>query len=118
MESRSPVKTATQMNFRPMKYVGLCIALRMALRVKSFEPFGVYFESEKLGKRAAAKGFYHQNPMKLLTMDIQEIRDKFDIGVPVKYRAFCEKYHNEMKMDNIHPEYDDVEWLKVEDQAI
>ena len=48
----------------------------------------------------------------------EEIREKFDIGVPVKYKAFCEKYHDEVKMDNIHPEYDDVEWLKVEEQSI
>ena len=46
------------------------------------------------------------------------LREKFDIGVPVKYKAFCEKYHDEVKMDNIHPEYDDVEWLKVEEQSI
>ena len=102
--------TAALMNFRPMKYVGLCIAARMALHLKTWEPFGVYFESEKLGKRAAAKGFFSTNPSKLLEMDIAEIREKYDIGVPVKYKAFCEKYHEEVKMDNIHPEYDDVEW--------
>ena len=103
--------TATLMNFRPMKYVGLCIAARMALHLKSWEPFGVYFESEKLGKRAAAKEFFSTDPSKLLEMDIAEIREKYDIGVPVKYKAFCEKYHEEVKMDNIHPEYDDVEWI-------
>jgi len=103
--------TKNLVNFWPMQYVGLCIATRMAKRLKSLEPYSVYWESEQLGKRAAKKGFYYQNPVDLLERDIQEIRDEFDIGVPVKYKAFTEKYGHEVKLDNIHPKYDDVEWI-------
>ena len=102
--------TKQLINFWPQQYVGLCIATRMALHLKSLKPYGVYWEAEKLGKRAYKKGYFAVNPVDLLEMDVQEIREKYDIGVPVKYKAFCNEFHSEVKLDNIHPKYDDVEW--------
>lgn len=103
--------TKQLVNFWPMQYVGLAIATRMAKRLRTLEPYRVYFESERIGKKAAEAGLFYQNPVDLLEMDIQEIRDKYNIEVPVKYKAFCEKYGDEVKLDQLHPKYEDVEWI-------
>jgi ubiquinone biosynthesis protein Coq4 len=101
--------TYKQINFFPTRYCGLAMALRAAIATKSLAPFGVYFEAERLGKRAEAKGLWLTDIMELLHRDVQELREEFDIGIPVKYKKFCAKYPDYIKNDNIHPEYDDVE---------
>ena len=108
--------TYKQVSYFPMRWCGLAVALGVAMQTKSLDPFRVYFESEKLSERAAAKGLWYQDVDALLERDIEEIRQEFDIGVPVKYKEFCEKYKDKVKLDNIHPEYDDIHW--VEEQAI
>ena len=108
--------TYKQVSFFPMRWCGLAIALGVAIQTKSLDPFRVYFESEKLSERAAAKGLWYQDVNVLLERDIEEIRQEFDIGVPVKFKEFCIKYKDKVKLDNIHPEYDDIHW--VEEQAI
>lgn len=108
--------TYKQVSYFPMRWCGLAIALGVAMQTKSLDPFRVYFEAEKLGERAAAKGLWYQDVGALLERDIEEIRQEFDIGVPVKYKQFCEKYKDLVKLDNIHPEYNDIEWL--EEQAV
>ena len=102
--------TYKQVNYFPMRWCGLAIALGVALQTKSLDPFRVYFEAERLGQRAAAKGLWQQDINVLLERDIEEIRQEFDIGVPVKYKEFCHKYKDKVKLDNIHPEYDDAPW--------
>lgn len=102
--------TKHMVNFWPMQYVGLAIATRMVKRLKTLEPYRVYFEAERIGKKAADAGLFMVDPAKLLEMDIQEIRDKYNVEVPVRYKAFTEKYSNEVKLDNLHPKYEDIDW--------
>ena len=102
--------TKHMVNFWPMQYVGLAIATRMVKRLKTLEPYRVYFEAERIGKKAAEAGLFYQDPAKLLEMDLGEIREKYNVEVPVRYKAFCEKYREEVKMDNLHPKYEDTDW--------
>ena len=49
-----------------------------------------------------------------LEKDIDEVRKKFDIGVPVEYIKWTQKFPNYYRGDTIHPEYADKEWIKAE----
>ena len=66
--------TYKQVSYFPMRWCGLAIALGVAMQTKSLDPIRVYFEAEKLGERAAAKGLWYQDVGVLLERDIEEIR--------------------------------------------
>jgi hypothetical protein len=44
------------------------------------------------------------------------VRQKYNIGVPVKYKQFVEQFgkEGESRMDTFHPQYSDVEWDETE----
>ena len=93
-----------------MKWVGFVVTCRIAWRNKSWTPFKVYREALRLGKRAADKGLMLHGHLDYLEMDIAEVREKFDVGVPVEYKKWAEEHPQDFRHDVLHPEYNDVEW--------
>ena len=101
-----------------MTYVGWVVALRTAWRHKSLEPFRIMKEAQELGRRAlnaTTGGLIAHSPIEFLEYDIQEVREMFDIGVPVRYKKWVEAHPNESRLDTFHPEYQDVPWLKAQE---
>ena len=93
-----------------MKWVGFVVTCRIAWRNRSWTPFKVYREALRLGKRAADKGLMLHGHLDYLEMDIAEVREKFDVGVPVEYKKWAEEHPQDFRHDVLHPEYNDVDW--------
>ena len=98
----------------PVAYVAFIVACKVAWRTKSLLPFKVLREADKLAKRANKKLLSANSPLYFLEQDIDEVRKKFDIGVPVEYIKFTQKFPNHFRGDTIHPEYEDKQWIKAE----
>ena len=98
----------------PVAYISFIVTCKVAWRTKSLMPFKVLREADKLAKRANKKLLVANSPLYFLEQDIDEVRKKFDIGVPVEYIKWTQKYPNYYRGDTIHPEYADKEWIKAE----
>jgi hypothetical protein len=57
---------------------------------------------------AVDQDFWFLNPLEIIDMDIQEARDKYNIGAPVEYVRFSADNKENFRFDQIHPEYNDV----------
>jgi ubiquinone biosynthesis protein COQ4 len=101
--------------FKPPKVVSFFGTWKVARKTKSKLPWEVRKECIELSKKVD-KSLFHLGPMELLEMDIQEVRQKYNIGVPVKYKQFVEQFgkEGESRMDTFHPQYSDVEWDETE----
>ena len=97
--------------FKPPKLVSFFGTWKMARKLNSNLPWKVRKECIQLCKEVD-KSLFHLGPMDLLEMDIQEVRQKYNIGVPVLYKQFVEEFgkEGESRMDTFHPQYKDVEW--------
>lgn len=102
--------TAGQTGMFPMRYVAFIIALRECAMYKSWEPYHIYREAVQLGKETSRELALH-SPLDFLETNIYEVRAKFNIGVPVKYAQWVAKHSDDFRMDNIHPEYVDEDWI-------
>ena len=74
----------------------------------SWDAFKVIREAHKLGKQAK-KDFYNLSFDELLEMDIQEVRNQYNIGVPEKFYRYAKEHPTDFRHDAIHPEYNDVQ---------
>ena len=97
-----------------MWYVGFVVTCRIAWRNKSWAPFKVYKEASKLGKAAAKFDLIANTPTKFLESDIEEIREKFGIGVPIEYLKWTKEHPEQFRLDTFHPEYNDKKWNEAE----
>lgn len=97
-----------------MWYVGFVVTCRIAWRNKSLIPFKVYREASKLGKAASKLNLIANTPIKFLESDIEEIREKYNIGVPIEYLKWTKKHPEQFRLDTFHPEYNDRKWNEVE----
>ena len=88
------------------KYLSYVMASRVAWDHKSIEPFRVLREAYKLA-RAADRSFFEINPLEIIELDIQEARDKYNIGTAVKFYDYVSKHREDFRLDSIHPEYND-----------
>jgi len=88
------------------KYLSYVMAARVAWDHKSMEPFKVLREAYKLAK-AVDRSFFEINPLEIIELDIEEARNKFNIGIPVEYLKFASKHKEDFRFDQIHPEYSD-----------
>lgn len=50
------------------------------------------------------------SPLDLLEEDIDEVRKKYNIPVPVEFAKYAAKYPTHVKMDTFHPQYRDEEF--------
>lgn len=97
--------------FKPPKLVSFFGTWKVARKTKSNLPWKVRKECIELSKKVD-KSLFHLGPLDLLEMDIQEVRQKYNIGVPVLYKQFVEDFgkEGESRMDTFHPQYKDEEW--------
>jgi len=103
--------TAHLSGFKPPKLVSFFGTWKMARKLKSNLPWKVRKECIQLSKQCSRELFF-QPQLSLLERDIQEVRDTYNIGVPVVYKQFVEEFgaQGESRMDTFHPQYNDVEW--------
>lgn len=92
-------------------YMSYLIALREKKETGTWEAFKVIREAHRLGKQAK-RAFYTQNYDNLLEMDIEQVRKEYNIGAPVEFYKYAEKYPSNFRFDSIHPEYQDtkIKW--------
>ena len=89
------------------KYASYMIALRLCQQYKSWQPMRVLREAYRIAN-AVDQDFWFLNPLEIIDMDIQEARDKYNIGAPVEYVRFSTDNKENFRFDQIHPEYNDV----------
>jgi len=106
--------TASLSKFKPPKLVSFFGAWKMARKLKSNMPWKVRKECIQMCKSIDRELFF-QPQLSLLERDIQEVRDTYNIGVPVIYKKYVETFgkQGESRMDTFHPEYTDKVWDKV-----
>jgi len=96
-------------------YVAFIVTLKVAWRTKSLMPFKAFKEAGKLGKAADKKDLICRSPLSLLERDIEEVREEFDIGVPIEFLKWSKKHPDIFRGDCIHPKYEkDLIWHKAE----
>ena len=88
-------------------YMSYLMALREKKETGTWEAFKVIREAHRLGKQAK-RAFYTQNYDNLLEMDIEQVRKEYNIGAPVEFYKYAEKYPSNFRFDSIHPEYQDT----------
>lgn len=103
--------TAKLSGFKPPRLVSFFGTWKMARKLKSNLPWKVRKECIQLSKECSRELFF-QPQLSLLERDIQEVRDAYNIGVPVVYKQFVEEFgaQGESRMDTFHPQYKDEEW--------
>lgn len=98
--------SAHQTYFWPMHIIGWGVTFKEILRTKSFAPWKVWMEGLRIAK-AASKDLLLQSPLDLLEMDIEECREKFNIGEARVFAEYVKNRPDDFRMDTIHPEYRD-----------
>jgi len=98
--------TATMIKHSGPKYASYVIALRLCHQYKSWQPMRILKEAYTLAK-VVDPAFWLLNPLEIIGMDIQEARDKYNIGTPDEYIKFSNKHKENFRFDQIHPEYED-----------
>jgi ubiquinone biosynthesis protein Coq4 len=88
-------------------YMSYLMAFREKRETGTWEAFKVIREAHRLGKQAK-RAFYTQNYDNLLEMDIEQVRKEYNIGAPVEFYKYAEKYPSNFRFDSIHPEYNDT----------
>ncbi len=88
-------------------YMSYLMALKEKNETGTWEAFKVIREAHRLGKQAK-RAFYTLNYDELLEMDIEDVRTKYNIGAPVEFYKYAEKYPSNFRFDSIHPEYQDT----------
>ena len=88
-------------------YMSYLMALKEKNEKGTWEAFKVIREAHRLGKQAK-RAFYTLNYDELLEMDIEDVRTKYNIGAPVEFYKYAEKYPSNFRFDSIHPEYQDT----------
>lgn len=84
---------------------------------KNLDVWKVYTEALRQSKQVdTSLGLL--SPIALLEEDIEEVRARFNIPVPVEYAKYAAKYPDHVKLDTFHPEYRDVAWETVKEEAI
>ena len=94
--------------FKPPKLVSFFGTWKMARKLNNNLPWKVRKECIRLSK-ACSRELFYQPPLSLLERDIQEVRDEYNIGVPVMYKVFV-KEGGDSRMDTFHPQYNDTKW--------
>ena len=105
--------------FKPPRLVSFFGTWKMARKLKSNLPWKVRKECIQLSRECSRELFF-QPPLSLLEKDIQEVRDTYNIGVPVAYKQYVEEFGllGEARMDTFHPQYNDTKWKEVEPISI
>ena len=111
--------TAKLSGFKPPRLVSFFGTWKMARKLKSNLPWKVRKECIQLSKECSRELFF-QPHLSLLERDIQEVRDTYNIGVPVVYKQYVEEFGplGEARMDTFHPQYNDTKWKEVEPISI
>lgn len=100
----------------PPKYLSFVMSIRECFRYRSLEPFFIFREAVKMAKNLSHH-FYLTTYYDKLDMDIEEVREKYNVGVPERYIAFSRKIED-LKLDVIHPEYKDMKVKEIVDGTI
>ena len=100
----------------PPKYLSFVMSIRECIRYRSLEPFRIFREAVKMAKNLPHH-FYLTTYYDKLDMDIEEVREKYNIGVPERYIAFSRKI-KDLKLDVIHPEYKDLQVEELLDNTL
>lgn len=103
-------------NTFPPKYLSFVMSIRECIRYRSLEPFHIFREAVKIAKNLPHH-FYLTTYYDKLDMDIEEVREKYNIGVPERYIAFSRKI-KDLKLDVIHPEYKDLQVEELLDNTL
>lgn len=92
-------------------YYSWMMAYKEYQETGSWKAFGVIREAHKLGKQAK-RDLYDANFDELLEMDIEEVREKWNIGAPHKFYEYAEEFPKEFRGDCLHPKYNDpqIKW--------
>jgi len=88
-------------------YAGMMITLRQCYKYKSLEPLRIYQEALRLA-REVNEEFWYVNPLEVIELDVQEARQKYNIGTPWRYLRFVKEHRDDFRLDSIHPEYNDM----------
>tara|TARA_B110000858_G_C17808843_1_gene479665 strand:- start:4631 stop:5491 length:861 start_codon:yes stop_codon:yes gene_type:complete len=105
--------TARIFNWWTPNLVGFFGSWKMARATKSRLPWKVLRECYKLSKQVD-KTIALYSPLDFLEQDIEEVRKKFNIFVPLEYKKFTKQFSDFSKMDTIHPNYNDKIWNEAE----
>jgi hypothetical protein len=89
------------------RYLSHVMALKNCYKYKSWEPFRIVREAHKIANGVKDE-FWYLNPLEILDMDVDDVRKKYNIGVPVKFLKFAMQNRESFRLDSIHPEYNDV----------
>lgn len=100
-------------NFKPSKLTSYLVTKQLAKETKTNLPWKVRKECKELAQ-AMDHSLLYESPISLLERDIDEVRKQYNIGVPVLYKEFTEKFQSLTRLDTFHPEYNDVDWDKTE----
>lgn len=96
-------------NWKPALITSHVVTKQLAKETKSKLPWKVKQECKEL-VQAMDHSILYQSPISFLEKDIDEVRKQYNIGVPVLYKEFTEKFQDHTRLDTFHPEYNDVEW--------
>ena len=83
--------TAKLSGFKPPRIISFFGTLKVATKLKSNLPWEVRKECIQLSKECSRELFF-QPHLSLLERDIQEVRDTYNIGVPIVYKQYVEKF--------------------------
>jgi ubiquinone biosynthesis protein Coq4 len=101
--------TAAMLGHWGPRYTSTVIALKLCYDFKSWEPMRIRKEAFKLATSADAS-LWLVNPLDMLNKDVEEGRAEFNIGFPTRFAKFVKLHKENFRLDNIHPEYNDVKW--------
>ena len=91
--------TGELLNYKPSKIIGFFILLAVLRKTKDKNVWKVYKECKQVLKNCK-KEIGYRSPIEFLESDLEEVRQKFNIGEVPLYEAFEKKYHNYFSPDS------------------
>ena len=88
-------------------YMSYLLAYKHFKITSSWDAFKVIREAHRIGK-AASRDLYDMSFDALLEMDIQEVRERFNVQAPTEFYRFAADWPEGFRFDCIHPEYNDT----------
>ena len=91
--------TGHLLDYKPSKIIGFFILLAVARTTKDKEVWKVYKECKEVLQKCK-KEIGYRSPLDFLESDLEEVRQKFNIGEIPIYEKFEKKYHNYFNPDS------------------